>query len=215
MICCATCASVDASDRVTTGTPIDWALHGSVHGWHPERGDYAATIDALIDAGSKFPSPAGPRRDRTRSCQAPAASDAVRALLIRRSDRDSGKAFLITAQEPRRSGEVVSGSALDFATIPWIPVRNIDFRSGSNLIVASPVGSPLNVTRRRGLPSASRRGRGRARTRRRVCSSHITTPTRIRDDRSASCRRSRRCRGAPIADLQSDVDPAERTLSCV
>ena len=69
-------APVAASDREHHATPIGWAIHGSVHGWHPERGDYAATIDALIDAGSKFPSQAGSLD----------ASDEVRAVLQRRAN---------------------------------------------------------------------------------------------------------------------------------
>ena len=70
-------APVAASDREHHATPIGWAIHGSVHGWHPGSGDYAATIDALIDAGSKFPSPAGSLD----------ASDEVRAVLQRRANQ--------------------------------------------------------------------------------------------------------------------------------
>ena len=70
-------APVTASDREHHATPIGWAIHGSVHGWHPDRGDYPATIDALIDAGSTFPSPAG----------SVDATDAVRAVLQRRASQ--------------------------------------------------------------------------------------------------------------------------------
>jgi ankyrin repeat protein len=70
-------APVAASDREHHATPIGWAIHGSVHGWHPDRGDYPATIDALIDAGSAFPSTAG----------SVDATDAVRAVLQRRANQ--------------------------------------------------------------------------------------------------------------------------------
>ena len=33
------------------GTPIDWALHGSEHGWHRQTGDYPGTIALLRVAG--------------------------------------------------------------------------------------------------------------------------------------------------------------------
>jgi ankyrin repeat protein len=72
-------APVDATDREHRGTPIAWAIHGSVHGWHPERGDYPATIGALIDAGSNVPAPTA----------ALDATDAVRAVLERHVNRTS------------------------------------------------------------------------------------------------------------------------------
>jgi ankyrin repeat protein len=37
------------------GTPLDWALHGSENGWHAGSGDYAATVEALLDAGAQPP----------------------------------------------------------------------------------------------------------------------------------------------------------------
>ncbi|HSE53632.1 MAG TPA: ankyrin repeat domain-containing protein [Gemmatimonadales bacterium] len=33
------------------GTALNWARYGAEHGWHPERGDYSATIEALQGAG--------------------------------------------------------------------------------------------------------------------------------------------------------------------
>jgi ankyrin repeat protein len=63
--------SLELHDNDFDGTPIGWALHGSVHGWHTDRGDYAGTVEALLDAGAQPPSPnAGAR-----------ASDAVRSVL--------------------------------------------------------------------------------------------------------------------------------------
>jgi ankyrin repeat protein len=35
-------------------TPLAWAIHGSENGWHRQTGDYAATVDALLDAGAQF-----------------------------------------------------------------------------------------------------------------------------------------------------------------
>jgi len=37
------------------GTPLGWAIHGSENGWHKETGDYASTVEALIQAGAKAP----------------------------------------------------------------------------------------------------------------------------------------------------------------
>ena len=37
------------------GTPLGWAIHGSENGWHNETGDYASTVEALIQAGAKVP----------------------------------------------------------------------------------------------------------------------------------------------------------------
>ena len=34
-------------DRTYDGTPLNWAQYGAEHGWHPEQGDYQATIAAL------------------------------------------------------------------------------------------------------------------------------------------------------------------------
>ena len=33
--------------------PLGWALHGSENGWHCQTGDYAATVEALLNAGAK------------------------------------------------------------------------------------------------------------------------------------------------------------------
>ena len=68
-------APVDVRDRDHQATPLGWATYGSVHGWHPGRGDYAGTVDALIDAGADVP-PITPALEVT---------DAVREVLVRRS----------------------------------------------------------------------------------------------------------------------------------
>ena len=32
-------------------TPLGWAIHGSLHSWHRQEGDYAGVVAALLDAG--------------------------------------------------------------------------------------------------------------------------------------------------------------------
>ena len=36
-------------------TPLHWAVYGSVHGWHPERGDYGRVVELLLEAGATAP----------------------------------------------------------------------------------------------------------------------------------------------------------------
>jgi len=36
-------------------SPLGWALHGSVHGWHSDTGDYGGTVQALLEAGAVPP----------------------------------------------------------------------------------------------------------------------------------------------------------------
>jgi ankyrin repeat protein len=48
------------------GTPLDWALHGSRHGWRAKTGDYAGTVEAMLAAGAEPP----PVIDGTRGTQA-------------------------------------------------------------------------------------------------------------------------------------------------
>jgi hypothetical protein len=49
-------AAVDVRDPAFDGTPLDWAIHGSLNSWHCKTGDYAGTVDALLAAGSTPPS---------------------------------------------------------------------------------------------------------------------------------------------------------------
>jgi ankyrin repeat protein len=37
------------------GTPLGWAIHGSVHGWHRQTGDYVTTVELLCAAGAAIP----------------------------------------------------------------------------------------------------------------------------------------------------------------
>lgn len=47
---------LEATDADFSGTPLDWAMHGSEHGWQARSGDYAATVTLLLQAGAKRPS---------------------------------------------------------------------------------------------------------------------------------------------------------------
>jgi ankyrin repeat protein len=46
---------LEAIDADFQGTPLDWAMHGSEHGWNCETGDFGATVEALLEAGAKRP----------------------------------------------------------------------------------------------------------------------------------------------------------------
>lgn len=50
---------LEDSDNDFGGTPLEWALHGSENSWYPEKGDYAAMVEALLKAGAKPPAKAG------------------------------------------------------------------------------------------------------------------------------------------------------------
>jgi ankyrin repeat protein len=47
---------LEATDADFQGTPMDWAMHGSEHGWFCKTGDFVGTVEALLDAGAKVPS---------------------------------------------------------------------------------------------------------------------------------------------------------------
>jgi len=63
---------LEDTDNDYGSTPLGWALHGSEHGWHRDRGDYPATVEVLLDAGARPP-------------EKPEGTDAVQAVLRRRS----------------------------------------------------------------------------------------------------------------------------------
>jgi len=46
---------INNSDNEFRGTPLDWAIYGSEHSWHPGRADNAATVTVLLEAGAKLP----------------------------------------------------------------------------------------------------------------------------------------------------------------
>jgi ankyrin repeat protein len=68
---------LEVTDADFKGTPLGWAIHGSVHGWYCETGDYAGTVEALLNAGAKVPPKAND------------GSEAVRAVLRRHGVGDS------------------------------------------------------------------------------------------------------------------------------
>ena len=45
---------LEATDADFNGTPLGWAIHGSEHGWYCRTGDYASTVEALLNAGAKL-----------------------------------------------------------------------------------------------------------------------------------------------------------------
>ncbi|HAB16794.1 MAG TPA: ankyrin repeat domain-containing protein [Verrucomicrobiota bacterium] len=50
---------LELTDSDFHGTPLGWAIHGSEHGWHRRTGDYAGTVEALLQAGAKTPEKRG------------------------------------------------------------------------------------------------------------------------------------------------------------
>jgi len=62
---------LEVDDADFSATPLEWAVHGSEHGWYVRSGDYASTVDLLMNAGA-VPPPSGEK-----------GSDAVRAVLAR------------------------------------------------------------------------------------------------------------------------------------
>ena len=48
-------AAVNAVESKHGGTPLSWAMEGSLHSWHRHTGDYAAVVRALLAAGATPP----------------------------------------------------------------------------------------------------------------------------------------------------------------
>src|SRR5690606_33488152 len=50
--------SPDIEDRRNEfgSSPLGWALHGSLNGWHKDSGNYPATVKLLLEAGADLPS---------------------------------------------------------------------------------------------------------------------------------------------------------------
>ncbi len=63
---------LENTDADFQGTPLGWAVHGSVHGWYCRSGNYVATVEALLRAGA-----------RREACK-PGGTEAVQELLSRR-----------------------------------------------------------------------------------------------------------------------------------
>jgi ankyrin repeat protein len=71
-------APLDVKDDVHSGTPLGWALWGSVHGWHRQHGDYAGTVQAMLDGGATPPE----------VTDALVASDEVKRVLAQRKGKN-------------------------------------------------------------------------------------------------------------------------------
>jgi ankyrin repeat protein len=54
-------------------SPLGWAIYGSENGWHANTGDFAGTVQALLDAGARLPAKMG-------------GSQSVRHVLAKRQD---------------------------------------------------------------------------------------------------------------------------------
>jgi ankyrin repeat protein len=48
-------ATVNVFENEHGGSPLGWALHGSLHGWHRDTGSYPGVVLALLDAGATIP----------------------------------------------------------------------------------------------------------------------------------------------------------------
>jgi hypothetical protein len=46
---------LEAREKDYGQTPLQWTIYGSINGWHAETGDYAGTLEVLLDAGAKAP----------------------------------------------------------------------------------------------------------------------------------------------------------------
>jgi ankyrin repeat protein len=66
-------APVDVKGDEYDGTPLGWAIYGSVNGWRRDTGDYAGVVERLIAAGATVP----------RLTPQLQATDPVRAMLAR------------------------------------------------------------------------------------------------------------------------------------
>jgi ankyrin repeat protein len=46
---------LEIHDRDFDGTPLFWTIYGSVHGWRRATGNYAGTVELLLNAGAQLP----------------------------------------------------------------------------------------------------------------------------------------------------------------
>jgi len=53
-------APVNIFEAEHGGSPLAWALHGSLHSWERDKGDYAGVTQALLAAGAEIPKPDRP-----------------------------------------------------------------------------------------------------------------------------------------------------------
>jgi ankyrin repeat protein len=71
---------LEAREHDFNGTALDWAVYASVNGSHPDRGDYAGTVETLLAAGARI-------SDEPRYSEK--ASAAVRAVIAAHRARDA------------------------------------------------------------------------------------------------------------------------------
>ena len=69
---------LEATDRDFRGTPLGWTVYGSEHGWRSKTGNYAATAEALLEAGAKPPEKIGGTAE-------------VQAVIVRRGENRRSK----------------------------------------------------------------------------------------------------------------------------
>jgi hypothetical protein len=50
---------LEARDAEFQGTPLDWAIHGSAHGWCANTGEFSSIVKALLAAGANRPDAIG------------------------------------------------------------------------------------------------------------------------------------------------------------
>src|SRR5205814_5907058 len=50
---------LERTDADFNSAPLGWAIYGSQNGWFCETGNYAATVEALLNAGAKLPEKEG------------------------------------------------------------------------------------------------------------------------------------------------------------
>jgi hypothetical protein len=53
-------APVNIFETEHGGSPLAWALHGSLHSWERDKGDYVGLTKALLAAGANIPKPERP-----------------------------------------------------------------------------------------------------------------------------------------------------------
>ena len=68
---------LEDADNDFHATPLQWATHGSEHGWHRKTGDYPAVVEALLEAGANLP-------------ETTAGTDPVKAVLRQHGVKDDG-----------------------------------------------------------------------------------------------------------------------------
>jgi ankyrin repeat protein len=71
---------LELKDGAFSSTPLQWAMHGSLHGWCRDAGDYVAVVSRLLQSGAQAP----------KLVHAGAATEAVLELLPQHDQPGSG-----------------------------------------------------------------------------------------------------------------------------